>query len=61
MRALLIGPNQTLNSELAAGLGEFSDVQLLREIELYPEPDDLMRLIRARRPDVLFIAVDVLN
>lgn len=61
MRALLIGPNQTLNGELAAGLGELSDVQLLREIELYPEPDDLIRIIRARRPDVLFIAVDDLT
>lgn len=58
MRALLIGPNQTLNSELASGLAEFGDVQMLREIEQYPEPEDLMRIIRARRPEMLFVAVD---
>ena len=58
MRALLIGPNKTVNAELAAALAELPDVQLIRQIESYPEPDDLMRVIRARRPDVLFLAVD---
>ncbi len=58
MRAFLIGPNQTLNRELAAVLSSFPDVQLIRQIEAYPDPDDLMRIIRARRPEVLFLSVD---
>ena len=58
MRALLIGPNQALNRELASALAGYAEIQLVREIEVYPEPEDLMRIIRARRPDFLFLSVD---
>jgi len=58
MRALLIGPNQALNHELAAALAECPEVQLVRQIEDYPDPEELLRMIRARRPDFLFLSVE---
>ena len=58
MRALLIGPNQTINHGLAAALAGCTDVRILRQIEEYPLPDDLLRIIRSRRPEVLFLSVD---
>lgn len=58
MRTILISPDPALNSDLAAALGEYPEIELLRQIAVYPEPEDLMRIIRARRPDFLFISVD---
>ncbi len=63
MRTLLIGSNQigsngALNHELAAVLSECPEVELVRQIEAYPDPDELMRLIRARRPDFLLLSVE---
>jgi pilus assembly protein CpaE len=56
MRTLLISPDQTLNAELATALAQYPEIALLRQITDYPEPDELMRLIRSRRPDFVFIS-----
>ena len=58
MRTLLISPDQSLNAELATGLGQFPEIELARQIVDYPEPDELMRIIRVRRPDFLFISLN---
>ncbi|HMD48985.1 MAG TPA: hypothetical protein VKG79_07800, partial [Bryobacteraceae bacterium] len=58
MRTLVIGPDAALNRELAGALENFPEIQVVREIGNYPNPDDLMRIIRARRPDFLFLSAD---
>jgi pilus assembly protein CpaE len=58
MRTLLIGPDHALNKELAGALTNFPEIQIVREIGLYPDPDGLMRIIRARRPNFIFLSID---
>ena len=58
MRTLLISPDQLLNAELATALRRYPEIELIHPITSYPEPDELMRIIRARRPDFLFIGVN---
>jgi pilus assembly protein CpaE len=58
MRTLLISPDESLNAELATALAQYPEIQLVRQITNYPEPDELMRIIRSRRPDFLFISVN---
>ena len=57
MRTILISPDQSLNAELAAALLQFPEIDLVRQITEYPEPEELLRVIRVRRPDVLFVSV----
>jgi pilus assembly protein CpaE len=58
MRAILIVPDPELRRELVAALGEFPEIELVRESTAYPEPDELLRIVRARRPDFVFIAFE---
>ncbi|MBZ5607340.1 MAG: hypothetical protein LAP38_03715 [Acidobacteriia bacterium] len=58
MRTLLISPDKQLNRELAAALAAYPEIDLVRQVEAFPEPDEFMRIIRARRPDFVFICVD---
>ena len=57
MRAILIGPDEPLNHELASALAAFPEIELTRQIAEYPEPEELQRIIRARRPDFVFLSV----
>src|SRR5271166_4683652 len=58
MRTILISPDQSINRDLANALRQYPEIELVREIAVYPEGDALLRIIRARRPDFLFISVD---
>ncbi len=57
MRTILINPDHVFNTELLAGLAQYPEIEIVRQIAAYPEPDDLLRIIRSRRPDFLFISV----
>ncbi len=61
MRTLLISPDKPLNQELSAALNSYPEIELVRHVESYPEPDELLRIIRARRPDFVFLSVDDLS
>jgi pilus assembly protein CpaE len=56
MRTILISPDEALNRDLAAALAAFPEIELTRQITDYPDPDELVRVIRARRPDFVFLS-----
>ncbi len=58
MRTILIGPDPSLNEELAGALAQFPEIELAHHPADYPDPDDLLRMVRTRRPDFIFLAVD---
>jgi len=58
MRTVLIAIGEPVRHDLVQALAEFPEVEVVRELPSYPEPDDFMRIIRARRPDVVFVSVD---
>ncbi len=58
MRTIVVVPDPALNHELAAALAEFPEIELVRQVAPYPEPDDFLRIVRARRPDFVFLATE---
>jgi Flp pilus assembly CpaE family ATPase len=58
MRTLVAVPDQALNQELTTALGKFPEIELVRQIPIYPEPDDFLRIIRARKPDFVFLSTE---
>jgi pilus assembly protein CpaE len=58
MRAIVVVPDPALNHELAAALAEFPEIELVRQVAPYPEPDDFLRIVRARRPDFVFLETE---
>jgi len=58
MRTILISPDESLNKELASALAAFPEIELARQVAEFPEPEELLRIIRSRRPDFLFMSAD---
>jgi pilus assembly protein CpaE len=58
MRTILVVPNEGLNHELVAALGKFPEIEVVRQVAPYPEADEFLRTIRARRPDFVFISAE---
>ncbi len=58
MRTIVVVPDPELNHELVTALAELPEIEVVRQVAPYPEPDDLLRIIRARRPDFIFIATE---
>jgi pilus assembly protein CpaE len=58
MRTILVVPDQAFNHELMAALAEFPEIEVVRQVVPYPEPDDFLRIIRARKPDFVFISTE---
>jgi MinD-like ATPase involved in chromosome partitioning or flagellar assembly len=58
MRTIVAVPDQALNDNLMTALAEFPEIEVVRQIALYPQPDDLLRIIRARKPDFVFLSVE---
>lgn len=58
MRTIVVVPDPTLNHDLVTALAEFPEIELVRQVAPYPEPDDLLRIIRARKPDFVFISTE---
>jgi len=55
MRTILVGLDQALNHDLVTALAEFPEIELVRQVASYPGPDDFLRILRARRPDFVFV------
>lgn len=58
MRTILVVPDPALNHDLLTALGEFPEIEVVRQVASYPAPDDLLRIIRARRPDFVFLSAE---
>lgn len=58
MRTIVAVPGQALNHELTTALAEFPEIEVVRQIAPLPAPDDLLRIIRARKPDFVFISTE---
>ena len=56
MRTILVVPDETLHHNLVEALVEFPEIEVVRQVAPYPAPEDLLRIIRARRPDFIFIS-----
>lgn len=58
LSCILIGSDETLNGELLAALRASGEVEVLRTATTYPAVDELLRTIRVRKPQFLFLGVD---
>jgi Flp pilus assembly CpaE family ATPase len=58
LRAVLISPNSRLLGELQS-LEELPDVRIVRVIEEYPHPDDLLRIVRVHAPQLVLFDTGV--
>lgn len=58
LRGLLICPDPEVAERFEAAVGEASRVAIVRELSRYPSALELMRLIRAHAPHVLFISAE---
>ena len=58
MRIIVAVPNPALNHELTTALRQLPEIELVRQIPAYPEPDDFLRIIRARKPDFVFLSTE---
>jgi len=56
MRTILVGPDQALNQDLLTALAAYPEIEVVRQVAAYPGLDDLTRIVRARRPDFVFIS-----
>jgi len=56
MRTILVVPDPQLRQDLLAALTKFPEIEVIRDLELYPEPNDFLRIVRSRRPDFVFIS-----
>jgi pilus assembly protein CpaE len=61
LRTFVIGSGGALNGELTAALANFADVEIVRTFAQYPAPEDLLRSIRAHKPDFLFFCLEDLS
>jgi Flp pilus assembly CpaE family ATPase len=41
---------------LVSALGDFPEIEVVRQVAGYPEPEDVVRILRARRPDFVFLS-----
>ncbi|HLG99417.1 MAG TPA: hypothetical protein VKX49_24110 [Bryobacteraceae bacterium] len=58
MRTILVVPDQPLNRDLVTALNESPEIEVIRQVDHYPDPDDFLRIIRARRPDCVFFSTE---
>jgi pilus assembly protein CpaE len=58
LRSIVISSDEKRNKELATALADVSDVEVVRDFSSYPTPDDLLRSVRAQKPDFLFLCME---
>ena len=58
LHAIVICPDERLGQELAGALSGMPDLEIARVITVYPSADELLRMIRVRKADVLFLDID---
>ncbi len=58
MRTIVVVPDAALNQELVTALAEFPEIEVVRQVAPYPGLDDFLRIVRARRPDFVFLSTE---
>jgi len=61
LRGLLISPDTELASALAASLGETNQAGIVKALDRYPGEVELMRIVMAHAPQVIFVSTESLN
>jgi pilus assembly protein CpaE len=61
LRGLVISPDQNLAEELSRVLSQLGGVTIVRNLEYYPQAEELGRVVRACAPDVAFISSASMN
>jgi pilus assembly protein CpaE len=56
MRTVLVFPDEGAHRDLVDALGEFPEIEVVRKVPHYPEVEEFLRILRARRPDFVFIS-----
>jgi Flp pilus assembly CpaE family ATPase len=56
MRTILAGFDEPLAQTLVTALADFPEIEVVRQVAGYPEPEEFVRILRARRPDFLFLS-----
>lgn len=57
LKAIIICPAKDLTQALEAALAGADKVVIVRTLDYYPDPSDLVRILRAHAPEVAFVAV----
>ena len=60
LRALVICPDQGLKQRLDSILNDIGLVNVVRSLDRYPVPTDLIRSLRANSPEIIFLDVESL-
>ena len=60
LRGLVICPDSGLADRLAVALQESRQVTIVRDLDHYPDSLELMRVVRAHSPEVVFLAIDAM-
>lgn len=58
LRAAIVCRDQDLSVSLTEALSQFSQVAVLRSVNVYPSGQQLVRFLRAHAPDVIFLSVE---
>lgn len=58
LTGLMICPDAQLAASLQEVLLETRQIEITRDLDRYPEPVELLRILRAHTPDVLFISTE---
>lgn len=61
LRGLLISPDTELGSALAASLGQTNQAGVVKALDRYPGEVELMRIVMAHAPQVVFASAESLN
>jgi pilus assembly protein CpaE len=58
LKSLLIAPDDRMSTEMTDLLARLPEVEMLSALTAYPSTDDLLRIVRVRKLDCLFLEVD---
>ena len=58
LHCILICPNEDANDQLAVLLSRIPDLEVARVVTVYPSPDELLRVIRVRKADLVLLCID---
>jgi pilus assembly protein CpaE len=58
LRAAIICPDQNLGDQLEKILAEVGGVEIVRRLDHYPNSTELVRVIRATAPQIVFVSAD---
>jgi Flp pilus assembly CpaE family ATPase len=61
LKSIIVGPDYELAKQLEQALLEVGHIGVVRKVEGYPTAVELLRILRAHAPDLIFVNTDVLR